>query len=114
MRSERRGGAQQVCKYNRRNRAQESDEEEREEGEKEKGGMLSRTFMDAISLAPSTPTEGGGGGETVVRHKQEQKDLLTEEERAQYDALIKDIKKKTEPWNKMMRRINVFVAKNLF
>ncbi|MFC2154119.1 AAA family ATPase [Candidatus Altiarchaeota archaeon] len=53
----------------------------------------------------------GDHGEQVVKHKQENKDLLSEEERQKFDDLIKDIKKMTDPTHKMIRKLKVLFAK---
>ncbi len=53
----------------------------------------------------------GDQGQTTVKHKQENKDLLSEEERQKFDDLIKDIRKMTDPTNKMLRKSRVMFAK---
>jgi len=86
------------------------DEEEDEKGKKNKG-VMGVLINDVFSL-DMPKSEGGGSSEDMtVKHKQENKDLIPEEERQLFHALIRDIKDRTDPTKKLFRKIVVVVSK---
>jgi SpoVK/Ycf46/Vps4 family AAA+-type ATPase len=86
-------------------------EEEDEDG---KGGKSKSTLGtlvgDIFSMAPATPTEGGNE-QMTVKHKEPQKGLIPEEERQLFHSLIKEIREKTDPTKKILRKMMVLFAR---
>lgn len=84
-------------------------EEDENEDEKYKHGFMRGVFMEIISL--ETPEGQGGGKEQTVKHKQEQDELLSEEDRRLFSHLIKDIEKRTDGIYLFTRKIRTMFAR---
>jgi len=85
-------------------------EEENEEDEHYKHGLMHGIFMDVLSSSTSDNQDGGSKQHTV-KHKQEQKGLVNEEERRQFNSIIKDIERKTDDTYLFMKRIRLVIAR---
>jgi transitional endoplasmic reticulum ATPase len=87
-------------------------DEDKEDDQYSKG-LLHGILMDITSLDnPDNPSSGGSRQQTV-KHKQEQKGLLEEEERRMFNALIKDIEKRTDGTNMFVRKLKTSFARYL-
>jgi len=85
------------------------EEEEDEEGGKGKS-LSSKVFGEIFSYSPTSESGASQDGMTV-KHKSEQKELMSEEERRVFDPLIKDIKKGTDPFHRLLSRTKVLFAR---
>jgi len=88
-------------------------EDEEEDDKKKNKGGISSVLVDIVSMGPAT-TEGGAPPTTTVKHKSEQKGLLGEEERRIFDPLIRDIRKRTDPTNMLIRKIKNMFARYVY
>ena len=76
-------------------------------------GFLHGIFMDMVSLEPADG-QGQSKKSQTVKHKQEQKGLLEEEERRIFNDLIKVIEERTDGVHMALRKIRVTFARNVF
>ncbi len=85
-------------------------EEEDEEDEYSKG-FLRGILMDVVSLEPADAQAQQAKKSQTVKHKQEQKGLIEEEERRQFDQLIRQIEKRNDGFYRSMRMVRVTFAR---
>jgi transitional endoplasmic reticulum ATPase len=84
--------------------------EEENDDEQYKKGFWHGILMEVTSLDnPDSPTSGGK--QQTVKHKQEQKGLLEEEERRIFNALIKDIEKRTDDTYLILKKSRTMFAR---
>jgi transitional endoplasmic reticulum ATPase len=84
--------------------------EEENEDDQYKKGFWHGVFLETVSLE-NPESQSPASRQQTVKHKQEQKGLLEEEERRIFNSLIKDIEKRTDETNKMFRRMKVMFAR---
>jgi len=88
--------------------------EDENEDENYKHGLLRGVLMEMVSLeSPDTQSAQSGSKGHTVKHKQEQKGLLEEEERRIFNALIKDIEKRTDGTYLFLKKIRTMLARYL-
>jgi SpoVK/Ycf46/Vps4 family AAA+-type ATPase len=74
-------------------------------------GFMRGIFMDIISTAPPDSQQSEGSRGHTVKHKQEQKGLVNDEERRQFSSIIKDIEKRTDGSYLMWKRAKIMFAR---
>ncbi|VVB54315.1 VCP-like ATPase [uncultured archaeon] len=88
-------------------------EDEEEDKDKDAGsGTFKGIFNDLLTL-PSESDSGGGAASKphVVKHKSEQKGLISEEERRQFSQLIRDIESRNSEGYKTMKKLKQMFAR---
>lgn len=86
-------------------------EEDENEDEQYKKGFLHGVFMEIISMDnPENPNQQAGKQQTV-KHKKENEKLLEEEERRLFNALIRDIEKRTDGLYLILKKIRTMFAR---
>ncbi|MFH0863117.1 MAG: AAA family ATPase [Candidatus Altiarchaeota archaeon] len=84
--------------------------EEDNEDDQYKKGFWHGVFMEAVSL-DNPDSQSPASRQQTVKHKQEQKGLVNEEERRQFSSIIKDIEKRTDETYKMMKKFRIMYAR---
>jgi transitional endoplasmic reticulum ATPase len=87
--------------------------EEEEDKDKNKYGTgMKGVFMEIISLDFGESSTADADSKThTVKHKSEQKELISEEERRQFNKLIKDIEKRTDSLYMISRKLRTVFAR---
>lgn len=85
--------------------------EKQDDEDEENDGSLRGIFMELTTLSGESENAGTSGKSQTVKHKQEQKDLIPEEERQLFHELIKTINKKADDTYNMLRRARVMFAR---
>ncbi|MFH1055865.1 MAG: AAA family ATPase [Candidatus Altiarchaeota archaeon] len=84
--------------------------EEEEEDDQYKKGFLHGILMEVVSLESAEGQQQGGKQQTV-KHKKENEKLLEEEERRLFNALIRDIEKRTDGTYLLLKKIRTIFAR---
>jgi transitional endoplasmic reticulum ATPase len=84
--------------------------EEENEDDQYKKGFWHGVLMEVTSLE-NPESQSPGSRQQTVKHKQEQKGLLEDEERRIFNALIKDIEKRTDEFYKGVKMVRVMFAR---
>ncbi|MBU0762820.1 MAG: AAA family ATPase [Candidatus Altiarchaeota archaeon] len=86
--------------------------EEEDEDDEYSKGFLRGVLMDIVSMEPvDAQGQPQGKKSQTVKHKQEQKGLIEEEERRQFDQLIKQIERRNDGLYQFLRMLRVNTAR---
>jgi hypothetical protein len=84
--------------------------EEENDDDQYKKGFIHGIFIEAISL-DNPDTQSPQSRQQTVKHKQEQKGLVNEEERRQFNSIIKDIEKRTDGTYMFLKKVRTMFAR---
>ena len=85
--------------------------EEEDDDDQENDASLMGIFKELTTISGDPAESGGQKGSTTVKHKKENEDLIPEEERQLFSALIKTIEKKADPTYNMLRQMKTMFAR---
>jgi len=87
-------------------------EEDEDEDDNYKKGLMRGILMDVISLEnPDNQNPANQQKSHTVKHKKENEKLLEEEERRMFNALIRDIEKRTDGTYLMLKKARTIIAR---